>query len=203
MDAPRDILWRQSSFDTWANAAKPRHLGLLLSVVLVLAAASTLATVVMGPRLVREGTLLWFGAHTEGAIERSTVTRVGTFKGGDPKYELTIDYTFTTGDGEAYRGTTLRSDVSSPPDFQPGDPAGIFYEPANPSNSVAEHRLRTDVYALLMFLPFLLVIGFGSALICLVRVLRWRLRSGRSVSRATSPAETYTRAPTVRRASRR
>lgn len=202
-EVPKDVFWRQSTFDAWADAAKTRHIVMLLSVVLLLAAAASLATFVMGPRLVREGNLLWFGTYTDGVIEQSTVKQVGTFKGGDPKYELTLDYTFTAADGETYRGTTLRGDVSSPPNFQPGDPAGIFYEAADPSNSVAEHRLRTDVYALLMFLPFLLVIGFGSAMFFLVRVLRWRARRARTPSKAAQSSKAPARAPTVTRGSRR
>jgi hypothetical protein len=202
-EIPTGVFWQQSRFDAWADAAKTRHIVMLLSAVLLLAAAASFASISMGPRLVREGQLLWFGSYTDGVIEQSTVKQVGTFKDGAPKYELTIDYTFTAPDGETYRGTTFRSDVRWPPDLKAGNPAGIFYEAANPSNSVAEHRLRTDVYALLMFLPFLLVTGFGSALFFLLRVARWKLRSQRNGSQAPSPAKAYTRAPTVKRASRR
>lgn len=201
MQGSRDMLWRQSSFDAWASAAKRRHLVLAGAAFLLLGMACTAAVVVMGPRLVREGRLLWFGTYTQGTVESSTVRRIGTFKDGAPKYELTIDYRFITPAGGPYHGRTLRGDVRTPPDFSPGDAAGVFYDAANPANSVAEHNLRIDVYALLLFLPFLIVVGLGSALWYLVRWWGW---ASRRATRRTSPAPARkpdVRAPTVKRAS--
>jgi hypothetical protein len=176
MSAPEsstDMLWRQSSFDAWASRARRRDLVLAGLAVLLLGAACTAAVAVMGPRLVREGRLLWFGAYTQGVVESSTLRQVDTFKDGAPKYDLTIDYRFVAGTGATYRGSTHRGDIRTPPDFEPGDAIGVFYEAANPANSVAEHNLRTDVYALLLFLPFLIGVGVGLALWYFVRLWRW------------------------------
>jgi hypothetical protein len=134
-------------------------------------------------RATRRRTHLWFGAYTQGTVESSTVRRVGSFKGGAPKYELTIDYIFVAGTGVTYRGSTHRGDIRTPPDLNPDDAAGVFYDAANPANSVAEHNLRTDVYALLFFLPFLVVVGLGSALWYLVRFWKWVSK------RTTHPAQ--------------
>jgi hypothetical protein len=64
--------------------------------------------------------------------------------------------------------------VRDPPDFKPGDPIGVYYSSTDPSNSVAEHNLRTDVYALVLFLPFLAVMGFVWPLFWTYRTWRWR-----------------------------
>lgn len=201
-EVPRDVFWRQSNFDAWANATKRRYLVLLAVAVLLLGAAGAIAAAVMGPRLVREGSLLWFGTHTTGVIDSSSVERIGSFKDGAPKYQLTIDYSFVI-DGATYSGRTLRGDVRTPPEFEPGDQTGLFYEATNPANSVAEHNLRTDVYALALFLPFLVVIGFGSTLLFAVRFWRWVTRRKASPLRQSDVTKnTYARSPTVKRTSR-
>lgn len=198
-EAGKDVLWRQASFDAWANTTRRRYLVLTGLVLLLLAATCTFAISVMGPRLVREGNLLWFGAYTQGTIEESAVRRVGSFKGGAPKYDLTIDYRFTTDAGVSLSGRTHRGDIRTPPEFSPGDAVGVFYGRTNPANSVAEYHLRTDVYALLLFLPFLAVVGLGSALWYFFRFWRW-IRAKRA-SRPAAPKTPYKREPTIKRAS--
>ncbi len=129
--------------------------------LLLLPAGALFAIAVMGPRLVREGRLLWFGARADGVIRASHIDQVGAFKGGAPKYRLRLTYRFQTPDGRSFTGTTERNDVRDPPDFGAGAPMGVYYDPAHPENSVAEHNLRTDVYALVLFLPFLCVVCIG------------------------------------------
>lgn len=174
----RAVFITQSQFDAWANATRRRNVYALGMALLFIAAACTAAIVIMGPRLVREGTLLWFGTRAEGAVRQIKLDQIGKFKGGAPKYRLTIDYRFVAANGAGYEGSTIRTDVRDPPDFTSGDTIGVYYSAANPANSVAEHNLRTDVYALLLFLPFLGVVGIGWPLLWLPRFWRWRRQRG-------------------------
>jgi len=176
------IFMSQESFDAWADVTRPRFLALTGAALLVLAVTTCAAVAVMGPRLAREGSLLWFGARADGVVRQVKFEEVGKFKGGDPRYRLTIDYRFIAADGAEYPGTTLRGDVRTRPAFGPGDGIGVYYETGNPANSLAEHNLRTDVYALVLFLPFLAVIGIGGPLWYLRRLWSWRRRRARVVS---------------------
>lgn len=164
----------QDQFDTWANATKSRSLYALGVAMLLIAIACATAIAIMGPRLVREGSLLWFGTRTEGTVRQRKLEEVGKFKDGAPKYRLTIDYRFVALDGVARDGSTTRTDVRAPPDLPVGDAIGIYYSLANPANSVAEHNLRIDVYALALFLPFLGVMGIGWPMLWAYRFSRWR-----------------------------
>ena len=153
---------------------------IFLGVALVFIAASCMAAIaIMAPRLVREGGLLWFGTRTEGTVQQIKLEDAGSFKGGAPKYRLTIDYRFSAADGSRHEGSTVRTDVRTPPDFTTGDQIGIYYDAANPMDSVAEHNLRTDVYALLLFLPFLGVVGIAGPLLYGYRFWNWRRRLAR------------------------
>jgi hypothetical protein len=174
MSLPSRIFIRQDSFDAWANTAKTRTLVAISVLMLMVALACSAAVVIMSPRLVREGPLLWFGAKTDGVVQNVKLVEVGKFKHGDPKYQLTIDYRFSASDGIERPGTTVRSDVRTPPSFQPGDRVGVYYQVGNPANSVAEHNLRTDVYALLLFLPFMAVVGIAGPLWFLLVCWNWR-----------------------------
>ena len=178
MSRIRALFISQAQFDAWANAAKTWHRYALGVALLFVAAACIAAIAIMGPRLVREGSLLWFGTHTEGTVRQIKLEEAGTFKDGAPKYRLTIDYRFAAADGTRHDGTTIRTDVRDPPDLPPGAPIGVFYSAADPSNSVAEHNLRTDVYALALFLPFLGAMGIGWPLFLLFRLQRWRRQRG-------------------------
>lgn len=160
----------QRGFEIWMDKASRGKRVITAAVMVLLAAATAFAIAVMGPRLVREGALLWFGTETTGVVRNAAVREVGKFRGGAPKYRLTLDYTFAV-DGAEIAGATERNDIRTPPSLAPGDPIGVFYEASNPRNSVAEHNLRIDVYALLLFLPFLAVIGFG---LPLFYILAWR-----------------------------
>ncbi len=168
------LLITQAQFDAWANATKPRNLYALAIALLLLTVCCTAAIALMGPRLVREGALLWFGTHTEGTVRQIKLEEVGKFKDGEPKYRLTIDYRFVAMNGSSYEGSTTRSDVRTPPDLTAGDPLGIYYSAANPASSVAEHNLRIDVYALVLLLPFLGVMGIGWPLMWAWRFWCWR-----------------------------
>ena len=168
MSRLRALFISQAQFDAWANAAKAWHRYAAGVAFLFVMAACITAIVIMGPRLVREGSLLCFGTYAEGTVRQIGLKEDGKFKGGAQKYRLTIDYRFAAADGTRHDGTTVRTDVRDPPDFKPGDPIGVFYEAGDPHNSVAEHNLRIDVYALLLFLPFLALIGFGLPLFFLL-----------------------------------
>jgi hypothetical protein len=168
------MLIDQRQFDAWASGTKPRNTILLCVFLLVLAAICIAAIAIMGPRLAREGTLLWFGTRTDGTVQQIRLEKVGTFKGGAPKYLLTIGYRFRDVDGRQYTGLTVRTDVRTPPSLSQGDEFGVYYNPSEPTNSVAEYNLRVDVYALLLFLPFLGVVGIGGALFYGVRLWNWR-----------------------------
>lgn len=178
--APK-VFIRKDSFDAWANATKSRTLFATSALMLLVALACAAAITIMAPRLVREGGLLWFGTETDGVVQSVKVVEVGKFKGGDPKYQLTIDYRFTASDGVERLGTTVRNDVRTPPSFQTGDRVGVYYQAGNPENSVAEHNLRTDVYALLLFLPFMAVVGIAAPLWFLC--LHWTWRRKRRIAR--------------------
>lgn len=156
-----------AGLNTGMDKASRGKRGLTAAVLLLLATATMFAIAVMGPRLVREGALLWFGTETTGIVRNAAIQEVGKFKGGAPKYRLTLDYTFAV-DGTEIAGTSVRNDIRTPPSLAPGDPIGVFYEAGDPHNSVAEHNLRIDVYALLLFLPFLALIGFGLPLFFLL-----------------------------------
>lgn len=164
----------QGAFDAWANSTKSRTLTVTGLLLLLVAIACSAAIAVMGPRLVREGSLLWLGSKAEGAIKSAAAVRVGAFKDGAAKYQLTIDYDFVASDGSPFAGQTQRSDVRTPPEFVPGDPIGVYYDRANPLNSVADHNLRTDVYALLLFLPWIALFGIALPLFYLRRWWNWR-----------------------------
>jgi hypothetical protein len=170
------IFISQPSFDGWANDATARARFATCAVMLLMAVAGSAAVTIMGPRLVREGALLWFGTRTDGVVRNVTLVEVGKFKGGAPRYQLTIDYRFTAADGGEHYGSTVRGDVRTPPSLQPGDGVGVYYQARNPANSVAEHNLRTDVYALLLFLPFLAVVGIAGPLWFLLLYRTWRRR---------------------------
>lgn len=168
----------QENFNTWAESTKPRTrllTGVLLIAIMI---ACSAAVIIMGPRLVREGALLWFGTKADGVIRSSDVIEVGKFKGGDPKYRLTISYDFVATDGIAHTGTTMRGDVRTPPDYKPGDPIGVYFDSSDPSNSVADHNLRSDVYGLLLFLPWIAIFGIGGPLFYFQRWRNWRRQRG-------------------------
>ena len=151
----------QAEFEIWwAKLSRAKRAWALL-VMLLLPAATLYAFAVMGPRLANEGSLLWFGAYAEGAVRRAIVEEAGKFKGGAPKYRLTVDYEFPTPSGRRHVGSTMRWDLRDPPDLKPGDAIGVYYRQATPDRSVADYNLRTDVYALALFLPFLAVFGLA------------------------------------------
>lgn len=164
----------QSSFDAWANNTKARNVSLLGLLLIFVAVACSAAIVILGPRLAREGTLLWFGTRADGVLKSADVLEVGKFKGGDPKYRLTMKYDFTAADGARYDGVTQRGDVRTPPDLKPGDTIGVYYDRANPQNSVAEHNLRSDVYGILLFLPWIAIFGIAGPLFYFARWRHWR-----------------------------
>ena len=164
----------QGVFDAWAEGVKPRHLVIAVVVMLLLLGTCLFALAVMGPRLVREGSLLWFGTYTEGELVRSTATEAGAFKDGAPRYMLKIDYKFKTAGGQSIAGSTTRTDVRTVPEWSPGDPVGVFYDAGDPANSVAEHNLRIDVYALALFLPFISLIGIFGPIWYVARWRNWR-----------------------------
>jgi len=164
----------QNNFNEWANGTKPRTrvlTGILLFFVLV---ACSAAIVIMGPRLVREASLLWFGTEASGVIQSAEVAEIGKFKGGDPKYRLSIAYDFTASDGNAYEGLTQRGDIRYPPELKSGDPITIYYSRDRPQNSVADYNLRTDVYALLLFLPWIALFGILGPVFYFRRWSAWR-----------------------------
>jgi hypothetical protein len=173
MSRLRALFITQAQFDAWANATKARNVYALGVALLFVAAACIFAVAVMAPRLVREGSLLWFGTYAEGAVREIRLEKDGKFKGGATRYRLTIDYRFAAADGTRHDGATTRTDVRTPPELTTGDPIGIYYDPTNPANSVAEHNLRTDVYALVLFLPFIGVLGIGWPLFWAYRCWRW------------------------------
>jgi hypothetical protein len=168
------LLIRQDQFDAWADSTKSRSLVALGVAMLLLAVCCATAIAIMGPRLAREGALLWFGARTEGTVRETKLEEVGKFKDGAPKYRLVIDYSVVAANGSRHEGSTTRTDVRTPPDLSAGDSIGVYYAPANPANSVAEHNLRIDVYALALFLPFLGFMGIGWPLFWAYRFSRWR-----------------------------
>ena len=174
MSRLRQMFISQDQFDAWANGTKRVYVyGLNVALIFIVMCVGA-AMVIMGPRLVREGSLLWFGLYAEGTIQQMTVEEAGKFKGGAQRYRLTLDYSFTAANGVRHDGTTFRTDVRDPPDYKRGDPIGVYYSIENPANSVAEHNLRTDVYALALFLPFLAVLGIGWPIFWAVRFTRWR-----------------------------
>lgn len=164
----------QRNFNAWAESVKPRTRALTAFFLMLVAVACSAAIVVMGPRLAREGALLWFGTHAEGVIQSADVVEVGKFKGGDPKYRLRLAYAFAAEDGNAYTGSTQRDDIRTPPELKPGDPIGVYYSPNNPPNSIADYNLRTDVYALLLFLPWIAFFGILGPLFYFYRWRQWR-----------------------------
>lgn len=168
----------QSNFDAWANATKPRNIPLLGVLLVFVATACSAAVFIMGPRLAREGALLWFGTYAKGNVTHAELTDAGKFKGGDPKYRLRLAYDFPAADGKTYSGVTQRDDVRAPPDLKPGDRVGVYYSRSNPQNSVAEHRLRTDVYALALFLPWIAFFGILGPLFYFHRWRHWRRNRG-------------------------
>lgn len=177
----------QSSFDTWASGTKSRNVNLLAALMLLIAAACFAAIAIMGPRLAREGTLLWFGTYAGGVIKNAEVVEAGTFKNGAPKYRLTIAYDFVASDGNSYPGQTQRTDIRTPPDLKPGDAVGVYYNPSSPQNSVADYNLRTDVYALLLFLPWIAIFGIAAPFAYIRRWWQWRRnrqRNGHTISKS-------------------
>lgn len=164
----------QSNFNAWAESTKPRTRKLTGVLLMFIIIACSAAIAIMGPRLMREGALLWFGTKADGIVRSSDVVEVGKFKGGDPKYRLTISYDFVATDGFAHTGTTMRGDVRTPPDYKPGDPIGVYFDSRDPSNSVADHNLRSDVYGLLLFLPWVAIFGIAGPLFYFQRWRNWR-----------------------------
>lgn len=164
----------QSSFDTWASGTKPRNVTLLGVLLLLVATACFAAIAIMGPRLAREGTLLWFGTHADGKIANAEVVEAGKFKNGAQKYRLTLAYDFIASDGKNYTGSTQRSDLRTLPELKPGDAVGVYYNPSSPLNSVADYNLRTDVYALLLFLPWIAIFGIAAPFAYVRRWWQWR-----------------------------
>lgn len=169
----------QPSFDSWADRTKRPYHALILVLLLLMIACCTAAILIMGPRLQREGALLWFGTRIDGTVLDTKIDRVGSFKGGEPKYQVRLGYRFVTAEGQQHTGATLRGDVRTPPSFSPGDSVGVYYEAADPANSVADYNLKIDVYALLLFLPFLAVMGIAFPITYLRSWWIWRRRRAR------------------------
>lgn len=171
----------QREFDRWADGLPRWKIALTSLLLLFVAVAAQAAVVVMGPRLVREGSLLWFGERAEGVVRSVEITDAGRFKGGDPKYRVFLGYEFSAADGRTYSGVTERNDIRYLPEMRSGDTVGVYFDVAEPSRSVAEYNLRTDVYALALFLPFLAAIGAFMPGWYALRLSRWRV--SRRVSR--------------------
>lgn len=167
----------QDSFNAWAGTLSVGSHRVAVALFGAMAVVTLLALLVMSPRLAREGALLWFGMRTEGTVSAARLEQAGTFKGGSPRYRLFIDYRFVADDGRAYEGTTKRNDIRTPPSLGSGDRIGVYYSRSDPRNSVVAHNLASDVYGLLLFLPFLAVIGVGLPAWYIVRYRQWRRQS--------------------------
>jgi hypothetical protein len=167
---------RQSEFDAWAERTGRGKMAWLIVAMVLLMVATVAALAVMGPRLMREAPLLWYGIEAEATIDRVRVEAAGSFKDGAKKHRVTIDYTFVGPHGVSFSGQTERGDVRFLPEFETGQRLLIRYQPDNPKNSVADYNLAIDIYALLLFLPFLAVIGLGYSSMVLIFALRRRLR---------------------------
>lgn len=166
----------QREFDLWADGLSRWKIALTSLLLVLVAVASLAAVVVMGPRLVREGTLLWFGDRVAGIVRSVDVEEAGRFKYGDLKYRVFLGYEFSAADGRRFAGVTERNDIRYLPDLKIGDEVGVFFDASDPSRSVAEYNLRTDVYALVLFLPFLASIGVLMPGWYFARLRNWRAR---------------------------
>lgn len=169
------VFLSQPAFDAWAAARKGWQLtasalafGFLLLALLVL-------VVVMGPRLLREGRLLWSGVSDEAIVLTSDFRFQSTGRGGRQLYQLDVTYEFMGPDGRHHQGKAHRGDLQTEVDWKPGDRIRIHYDLRHPENSTIDHNLVIDVVALALFLPFLLLVPGAMAGLFLYRYLRWRL----------------------------
>ncbi|MEZ5844766.1 MAG: DUF3592 domain-containing protein [Hyphomicrobiaceae bacterium] len=163
----------REEFASWAAGAPGWKRTLALGALVAMIAATVFALVVMGPRLVREGSLMLWGTRAEAVVRDVRIDQVGTFKGGDPKYRMRLGYTFSDAKGGRFEGRTERNDLRFYPQLKAGDRIEVLYDPTDARWSVADYNLAIDVVALALFLPFLTVLGLIVPVLYIVRWMRW------------------------------
>ncbi|MFN3868990.1 MAG: hypothetical protein ACK4MF_07995 [Hyphomicrobiaceae bacterium] len=165
----------EEAFDAWADHAKSWHLTVMRLSLLTSIATITLAIGLLSPRLAYEAPLLWFGEHVEGTIDDVSYEPTGARKGVE-RFRMRINYTFQAADRRYYAGETQRDGIVYDQELTTGDAVGVYYFRNDPLWSVAEHRLRLDVYALLLFVPWLAFFGIALPVFYLGRLTHWRRR---------------------------
>ena len=166
----------QPTFDRMADRYRPRSMHIGAGLMIAILVALTVAVGLLAPKLLHDGHLLWFGVETKAVVRTATLTEQGRSKTGTPRYRLVATYEFRDASGTRREGTASRNDLSTPVHWQPGETIMIHYDPAQPTRSTLDHNLRIDVYALLLFLPFLLLVPGGFGGLYLYRYLKWRRR---------------------------
>lgn len=166
-------LLTQKAFDDWADRAKSWHIATMRVALVASIVAITLAIALIAPRLAYEAPLLWFGEHVEGTIDDVSYELTGN-RNGEDHFRMTITYTFEAADKRYYAGETHREGIVYDQELATGDAVGVYYDRADPLWSVAEHRLRLDVYSLLLFVPWLALFGIALPAVYLRRLANWR-----------------------------
>lgn len=166
-------LLTQPSFDEMAARHSLNAMRFGAAGMTFVLAVLVLVVGVMAPRLIREGRLLLFGEAATATVTASTATYTGTSKSGVPLHRLEVDYTFLVG-GQSVNGSALRTDVQSPEPFKTGERIAVLYEARDPTNSTIAFNHATDVVALALFLPFMVLVPGTFGLLWLHRYRRWR-----------------------------
>lgn len=159
----------QSAFDGFAARQSRRNMTIGAVAAAVAGALLLVASALLSPRLIREGPLLWFGAEADARVIEWRLVEQSRTKSGEPRYRLDVSFEFATPNGARHTGKSTRTDIAVPVYVSPGQTIRIFYDPRDPSRSTIEHNLRVDVYALLLFLPFILLMASA----CFLYVFRW------------------------------
>jgi len=146
--------------------------------VLIVLAGVLLAAGLFGYKLAQEAPLLWFGTPANGIVEEARLSSLPRSKSGYGRYRLDVRYRFVAADGQSYAGTAQRSDLTEPIRLEHGQRIAIRYSARDPSHSTIEQNLKSDVVAMLIFLPFLIIVPGSISLMHSWRYLRWLRAAG-------------------------
>jgi hypothetical protein len=165
----------QPAFDGLAERTGARRMRIGAAIMAFVIVAIVLVAAFFGEKLWREGPLLWLGTPATAVVEQAELSEYSA-KSGSPRYFLKVRYTFKAADGRAYRGEAERSSMATRFEPRAGEPIAIRYAASDPRRSTIEHNLAIDVYALVLFVPFLVLAPGALSALYLFRFVRWRRR---------------------------
>lgn len=167
----------QRQFDHAAarSGAFDLKLRTLMAILLLLFVLVTSA--IFGHGLVQERSLLASGTRVDGVVTDVAI-REGRSRSGEIRYDVTVNYTFTTPDGRTHSGNSVRR-FSSKPHLTAGQRIGVLYDAGHPGTNALVLGMQAEIndklVALVLFAPIAIVL-----LVLVWRIRRWQSKRGPS-----------------------